>query len=431
MVRVSSLSGHIRRALSRRRVGAEDGFGMAELTVAIMILAAGFLALSGAMGFGFKQVAGARQRQTAAELASARVEHLRNLAYESVALSSQPAHSTDPENPDWSVSADGTLYDYEGESDCSASGPTCEKLIVSTASGAVLHLEDPVEVGPTKMEIYQYATWVDDAGIAGVQNYRRLTVVVKYKTPAIGGITRFVRASSLFTPGTVTVGGTGTTPNQGAGGSAPSPSPQPTGSCSGDTAAPTGSFSIESTTGSTTGYTNSTSVTLRMSFSDACTPITAKFSNDGVTYGADNTYDPNNPTVSWSITSGDGTKSVYAKVRDGVSNETTMGPQSVVLDTVKPTVPGTLSRTVSCTGEDRTVNLSWGTSSDTNLNGYRIYRSINTAAWEVIKSTTGTTHSETHKKTLDSARYYVVAYDKAGNESDPTNEISLAKNQCS
>ena len=39
--------------------------------------------------------------------------------------------------------------------------------------------------------------------------------------------------------------------------------------------------------------------------------------------------------------------------------------------------------------------------------------------------------SDTTKKSLDSARYYVVAYDKAGNESIATPIIAFTKNQCS
>lgn len=430
MVRARAECGRPRiRSLERLR--GEDGFGIVEVSAALMVLAVGMFALVGAMGLGFRQIAHGRQRQTAAEIASARIEHLRNLAYDAVALSSQPVHSTDPENPDWSVNSDGIHFDQTGATDCAAHTADCEHLIVDTAAGAVLHLEDPVTVGATTMEVYQYATWVDDPNVDGTEDYRRLTVVVKYKTPTIAGTTRVVRVSSLFTPGTVTVGGSTSGATQGSGGTSPTPSPTPTGACGGDTQAPTGEFSIESTTGSETGYTASTSVTLRMSYSDACTPIHVQFSNDGVTYSEEIAYDTDNPTVSWSITSGDGTKNVWAKVQDGAGNTATAGPESVVLDTIAPTVPGTLTRSVSCSGSDRTVSLSWNTASDTNLSGYRAYRSVNNGAWEMIRATTGTTHSDTHKKNLDSVRYYAVAYDNAGNESDATNEISLAKNQCS
>ena len=78
------------------------------------------------------------------------------------------------------------------------------------------------------------------------------------------------------------------------------------------------------------------------------------------------------------------------------------------------------------------MNLSWGISSDTNFRGYRIYRSTDGVTWSVFKQVAITTASDnTLKKSLDSVRYYVVAYDKAGNESNATNTIALSKNQCS
>lgn len=416
-----------RRRLAR--LAAEDGFGIVEVSAALMVLAVGLFSLMSAMGFGFRQVALGRQRQAATEIGNARIEHLRNLSYDAVGLSSQPAHSTDTENPDWSVNADGVHFDHSGETDCSVHVAECEHLIVDTSVGAVAHIEDPVVVGATTMEVYQYATWVDDPNITGTEDYKRLTVVVKYKTPSIPGVKKLVRLSSLFTPGTVTIEGSSSGPTQGSG-EVPEAPQVPSVTCIGDTAAPTGSVVIESATGSDVGYTASQSVTMRMSLTDACTPITVRFSNDGSSYADAVTYDPENPTVSWSLPTGDGTKSVWAKVADGIGNQTTMGPDSVVLDTAKPTVPGTLTRTASCSGNDRTVSLSWGTSTDTNPSGYRAYRSVNNGAWEMVRQTVGTTHADTHVKTLDSVRFYAVAYDKAGNESDPTNEISLAKNQC-
>lgn len=419
---IPQVNGHVAGGLVRGciRVRAnEEGFTVVELMAALSVLAVGFFALAAALGIGFRQVAHGRQRQTATEIGNGRVEHLRNVPYEAVALSSRPVHNADAGNPDHFVSLDGTRFDYSG-------GGTYEDLVVDEAGGQVLHLEDPVTVGTTIMEVYQYVTWVDQAN-----DVKRVTVAVVYKTPAIQGVSKMVRVSSFFTPGTITVGGTSSGASQGSSSSpSPSPSPSPSGSCSGDTAAPTGSFAIASGTGSDTGYTASATVTLSMDFTDGCSPITVTFSNDDSTYGEDVTYDAANATVSWTLATGDGTKSVYAKARDGVANEASFGPETIVLDTTKPTVPGTLSRTLSCSGNDRTASLSWGTSTDTNFSGYRVYRSIDSGAWTVLTTTSGSTASDTHLKTLDSVRYKVVGYDKAGNESDETNTISLSKNQC-
>jgi fibronectin type 3 domain-containing protein len=88
-------------------------------------------------------------------------------------------------------------------------------------------------------------------------------------------------------------------------------------------------------------------------------------------------------------------------------------------------------RSVSCSGTNRTVVLSWGASTDSNLRGYRLYRSTDGTTWSVLTTTTALTTSDTHKKSLDSVRFHVVGYDKAGNESAATNIVSLSKNQCS
>ncbi len=327
-----------------------DGFTLIELIVAISLLATvagGFVA---SLGLGFKTIALARQRQTAASIAEARLEHLRGVPYSNIALPSGLSKSSDATNPDSGVSVDGTQYNIDGKG-------TMEPLVVASG-GAVLHLEDPVTVGTTVMQIYQYVTWVDDAGIPGTQDYRRVTVIVVFKTPTLNGI--------------------------------------------------------------------------NLALSDQCTPIQARVGNNDGSWSAWTPYDLTNPLLSWAVTAGDGTKQVNVQATDKVGNSATIATLSVIVDTTKPTVPGTLTRTVSCSGPSRTVTLSWGIATDTNFRGYRIYRSTDGVTWSVFVQVSQTTVSDnTLKKTLDSVRYYVVAYDKAGNESNATNTIALSKNQCS
>jgi hypothetical protein len=299
----------------------------------------------------------------------------------------------------------------------------------------VQHFESPVVIGTTTLTVYQYVTWVDDPSISGTQDYRRVTVVTQYNQPAVSaGVSRLVRVSSYFTPGGVSLGGTTLGVSQGT--TAPSASPTPTvtpsGTCTGDTTAPAGSFEVQGGMVSEVGYTGSTSVTLRfLTISDPCLPIRLRFSNNGTTYGGDIVYDSLNPSAGWALSAGDGTKSVWGRIRDGIGNERTVGPFSVVLDTTKPSVPGTLTRTLSCSGTSRSVNLAWGQSTDTHFRGYRIYKSIDNAPWSVLATVSGVLRTDVDSKSYDSLRYYVVGYDKAGNESIGTNEISLAKNQCS
>lgn len=402
-----------------RSADGEAGFTTVELMAALSVMAIGFFALAGAMGLGLRQVTLGRQRQTATEIGNGRIEHLRNVPYEAVALSTQPVYTTDTDSPDHFVSVDNTQFDVSGNGDF-------EDLIVDDIGGQVLHLEDPVQVGTVTMEIWQYATWFDQAN-----NVKRLTVIVVYK-PQVLGTSRMVRVSTFFTPGTVTIEGTDSGANQGSGSTpSPTPSASPTGgSCSGDTSGPTGSFSITSLSGQT-DYTASQTVTLTMSLSDGCLPIQARFSNDdGATWGSWTTYDSSNASLSWVLTAGDGTKDVDGQARDGLGNVRTLVTPDIILDTTLPTVPGTLAKTLSCSGTNRTVNLSWGASTDAHFSGYRVYVSTNSGAWTMLTSTSLNSHSDTHVKTLDSVRYRVVGYDAAGNESVETNVVSLSKNQC-
>jgi hypothetical protein len=117
-------------------------------------------------------------------------------------------------------------------------------------------------------------------------------------------------------------------------------------------------------------------------------------------------------------------------VEDAVGNLASLTPASITLDQTPPTTPATFTRSVSCLGADRTIVLNWGLSSDTHLRGYRIYRDAGSGFAE-LGATSNLTFTDVHKKNVNTMRYQVVGYDKAGNESDATDIIALSKNQCS
>ncbi|MGH2830538.1 MAG: type IV pilus modification PilV family protein, partial [Actinomycetota bacterium] len=89
----------------------EDGVALMEAVGALTILAVGFVALGAGLTVGFRQIAESRQRQVAAEVATSRLEHLRNVPYENVALATGPTHNPDEGHPDFHVSVDGVTYD--------------------------------------------------------------------------------------------------------------------------------------------------------------------------------------------------------------------------------------------------------------------------------------------------------------------------------
>jgi prepilin-type N-terminal cleavage/methylation domain-containing protein len=425
-----------RRASTR----PEDGFTLLETVVALALVAVVAVGFMLSVALGFRAIAVARQRTTASELASKRLENLRNVPFERIAINRSFLQATDPllehspdtESPNHFISTSNTEYDVTGKGDF-------EPLIMDDVDGEIDYIDDPIQVGSTVMEVYQYATWVDDPDIAGTQNYKRITVVVRYKAPAANGVSKFLRSSTLFTPGTVTIDSptaSTTTTSPSSTTTVPSSTTTTTSpSCAGDTTPPAGDFTIGASAGSETGFTAVATVSLHLSLSDTCSPVVVNFSNDGSTWGTDVVYDATSPQISWSLSSGNGLKSVYGRVRDGAGNTVALATQSVILDATPPTTPINVTAAVSCSGSNRTIALSWNASTDAegNLRGYRIHRSTDGVSWSPLGATTGATYSDTHSKNLSSVRYYVVAYDRAGNisSSAPDPVISLGKQQCS
>jgi hypothetical protein len=109
-----------------------------------------------------------------------------------------------------------------------------------------------------------------------------------------------------------------------------------------DRTAPTGTLAINAGAASTTKV----AVTLNLTASDACGTITGmRFSNDGVTYNAEIAYAT---TYAWTLTSGVGSKIVYAQFKDNSNNWSTAIPDSInlVADTTPPTPPANVKLTL-------------------------------------------------------------------------------------
>ena len=103
-----------------------------------------------------------------------------------------------------------------------------------------------------------------------------------------------------------------------------------------DTGPPTGSISISGGAAAV----NSTSVTLNVTASDDGTAgIEVAFSNDGVNFSPWVNY---STSQNWSLSSGDGIKTVHAKFRDLVGFESSTYSDTVILDTSEPAATITL-----------------------------------------------------------------------------------------
>jgi hypothetical protein len=97
-----------------------------------------------------------------------------------------------------------------------------------------------------------------------------------------------------------------------------------------DTTPPTGTITINSGA----SYTKATDVTLLISCADtegSCTQM--QFSNDNSNWSTPESFAT---TKAWTLTSGDGTKTVSAKFKDNAGNWSIAYSDSIVLDTVQP-----------------------------------------------------------------------------------------------
>lgn len=106
---------------------------------------------------------------------------------------------------------------------------------------------------------------------------------------------------------------------------------------------PSGSLSINS--GS--DYTSSANVTLNLTGTDPDNdPLEMQFSNDNTTWS---NWEPFNATKSWTLTAGDGPKTVYMQLRDGT--DTVGYSDSITLDTIAPVVTGVTNGAVYNSGQ--------------------------------------------------------------------------------
>lgn len=88
-----------------------------------------------------------------------------------------------------------------------------------------------------------------------------------------------------------------------------------------------------------------------------------------------------------------------------------------VVNNLPPTAPSYISVNGKYKGEQ--IVVTWGSSSDEdgNLQGYKLYRSINGAAYTQLATSTGNTYRDTAGD-WDTVKYKVVAYDESGATSD-------------
>jgi hypothetical protein len=179
-----------------------------------------------------------------------------------------------------------------------------------------------------------------------------------------------------------------------------------------DTTPPTGSIFINNND----VYTKTTSVTLFLSASDANGVSQMCLSNTN-SCSSWETYATIKP---WTLTSGDGTKTVYAWFKDVVGNmNTTPYSDSIILDITAP-VDGTLTATAG----NGQVSLGWSGFSDSTsgINSYKlVYSNISSpsscSSGATAYSGAGTSYNHTGLTGGMTYYYRVCAIDNANNTS--------------
>ena len=155
----------------------EDGFTLIELMVALLVLIVGILGMY--MGFISSQKAStvAERESSMTHIAEQQIEYLQGIPYSKLGLSAAPGTSTDPNNPDYYVTA-GASPTFEWNRTAALS----ETLDVDTTTpGAVTPVQN-WSAGRFSGQIYDFVTWSTDSQCSpacpAAQDYKRITVAV-------------------------------------------------------------------------------------------------------------------------------------------------------------------------------------------------------------------------------------------------------------
>jgi len=171
-----------------------------------------------------------------------------------------------------------------------------------------------------------------------------------------------------------------------------------------DTTDPTGSITINNRA----PYTTTTSVALSLSYSDSGSGV------DQVRYSNDGTWDSEPweavaSSRSWTLTGGDGSKTVYYQVKDRAGRSSQTYSDTIILDTTRPPAP---SPDDKVTGWSRytTTTFTWSPSSDiSGIAGY--YYQVDSGS-EINTNSTSATLNQQRDGTHN---FSVRAVDNAGN----------------
>ena len=160
----------------RARSIAEAGFTMIELVAALSVLIIGVLGAYIAFASSQRLSLVSERHATMAQLAQREIERIEGIQYDAVALTSAPAPSSDPANPDYYVVA-GSPPSLRWDRSSSSS----ETLDIDSTNGTIAPVSSWSE-GGVSGQIYDFVTWTTDPQCApscpSSMDYKRVTVAV-------------------------------------------------------------------------------------------------------------------------------------------------------------------------------------------------------------------------------------------------------------
>ena len=191
----------------------DRGFTLVELLVAVTLLTVGVTATIAVFGSSGRRTLSAQRVDVAVQKAQAEVDKLVSLKYGELALSSAPASSSDPNNPNSRVS--GTTFHVKSGLD--------EQLVLTPSTGLTAKVAPgpdafTVGIGGSAItgNIYRYVTWRDEGSCSSTSNAlctstqdtKRVTVAVTLDPSPTQAAVRPIWISSVIADKNATPPGT-------------------------------------------------------------------------------------------------------------------------------------------------------------------------------------------------------------------------------
>ena len=187
--------------LDRRIGGGEAGLTMIEVLIASVVLVMGAAATFGVLGAATKNAQRAKATQIALDLAQEEMERLHGIPYEDLAVSTLPAATSNPKDPNSRVA--GSLFALR-RNPLGAYFPVTVDAEKGVSSESDFFTGDS-EAGGITGTVYRYVVWRNDASCSdaecpGEQDYKQIVVAVKPdRAVSQGGESGYVEVQSAIT----------------------------------------------------------------------------------------------------------------------------------------------------------------------------------------------------------------------------------------